>query len=59
VTKGGAVSEQEKERAVPESEDPDVEGHKVIPRGEEGSEEEIGRRRSDEESDVEAHRNMP
>jgi hypothetical protein len=53
------MSEQEQERNAPQSDDPDVEGHRTVPRGDEGSEEEIGRRQSDEESDVEAHRNMP
>jgi hypothetical protein len=51
------MSEQEQERNIPESDDPDVEGHRTKAYGDEGSEgEEKGRRQSDEESDVEAHR---
>jgi hypothetical protein len=51
------MSEQEKERNAPESDDPEVEAHRTKAYGDEGAdEEEIGRRQSDEEPDVEAHR---
>lgn len=50
------MSEQEQERNAPKSDDPDVEGHRTKAYGDEGSEEEVGRRETDEESDVEGHR---
>ena len=51
------MSEQEKERNAPQSEDPDVEGHRTRAQTDEGSEgQEAERRQTDEESDVEAHR---
>jgi hypothetical protein len=51
------MSEQEKERNAPQSEDPDVEGHRTRAQNDEGSEgQEAERRQTDEESDVEAHR---
>jgi hypothetical protein len=51
------MSEQESERNVPKSDDPDVEAHRTKAYGDEGSEEEgAERRETDEESDVEAHR---
>ncbi|HEY3107065.1 MAG TPA: hypothetical protein VGJ49_09765 [Gaiellaceae bacterium] len=51
------MSEQEQEREAALSEDPDVEGHRTkAGYGDEGSEEEIGRRASDDDPDVEAHR---
>jgi hypothetical protein len=52
------MSDQEQEPKAPESEDPDVEGHRTKAYGDEGSEgQEAGRRETDDESDVEAHRN--
>lgn len=49
------MSEQEIERNKGTSDDPDVEGHRA--RGDEASDEqEVERRQTDEESDVEAHR---
>ncbi|HEY3069164.1 MAG TPA: hypothetical protein VGJ34_02520 [Gaiellaceae bacterium] len=51
------MSEQEIERNKPMSDDPDVEGHRQHPRGDEGSDDqEAERRATDDESDVEAHR---
>jgi hypothetical protein len=51
------MSEQEQERQAPQSDDPDVEGHRTKAYGDEAAEDaEIGRRESDEEPDVEAHR---
>ena len=51
------MSEQEQERNRPQSEDPDVEGHRTRAQNDEGSEgQEAERRQTDEESDVEAHR---
>ena len=55
--KGGAMSEQEMEKVKPASDDPDVEGHKVKPYGDEESDREgAERRETDDGSDVEAHR---
>lgn len=57
VTKGECMSEQEQERNAPQSEDPDVEGHRHKGVDDEGSEsQEAERRQTDEESDVEGHR---
>jgi hypothetical protein len=54
------MSEQEKEKNVPMSDDPDVEGHRVVPYGDEGSEDEgKERRESGDDPDVEAHRVTP
>jgi hypothetical protein len=51
------MSEQEKERTHPKSDDPDVEGHKLKPYSDEESEGEgAERRETGEEPDVEAHR---
>lgn len=51
------MSEQEKERNAPLSDDPDVEGHRVKAGQDEGIEgQEAERRETDEQSDVEAHR---
>lgn len=52
------MSEQEQERNMPISDDPDVEGHRTKAAIDEGAEgEEPGRRETGEEPDVEAHRN--
>jgi hypothetical protein len=49
------MSEQEKERTRPMSDDPEVEAHKAY--GDEGADKEgAERRETDDESDVEAHR---
>jgi hypothetical protein len=57
VTKGGCMSEQEKERNHPKTDDPDVEAHRTKARNDEGSEgQEAERRATDDESDVEGHR---
>jgi hypothetical protein len=57
VTKGGCMSEQEQERNAPETDDPDVEGHRTKAQNDEGSEgQEADRRATDDESDVEGHR---
>ncbi len=54
------MSEQENERNMPASDDPDVEGHRVVPRSDEESETEgPGRRETDDGDDVEAHRVIP
>jgi hypothetical protein len=54
------MSEQENERNIPASDDPDVEGHRVVPRSDEAAESEApGRRENDEGDDVEAHRVIP
>jgi hypothetical protein len=51
------MSEQERERHAPMSDDPDVEAHRVRAGQDEGPEGEgAERRETDEESDVEAHR---
>ena len=52
------MSEQEKERNAPMSDDPDVEGHRKVARDDEGSgDQEAERRATDDQSDdVEAHR---
>jgi hypothetical protein len=58
--KGGCMSEQENERNIPASDDPDVEGHRVVPRSDEAAESEApGRRENEEGDDVEAHRVIP
>jgi hypothetical protein len=52
------MSEQEQERNRPQSEDPDVEGHRTKAQNDEGSEaQEAERRAKDDEPDVEGHRN--
>lgn len=54
------MSEQEQERNAPESDDPDVEGHRTKAYGDEGSEgQEADRRETDDEPDVEGHRVKP
>lgn len=54
------MSEQERERVVPQSDDPDVEGHKLQPYSDEESESEgAERRETDDGDDVEAHRVVP
>jgi hypothetical protein len=54
------MSEQENERSIPESDDPDVEGHRVVHRGDEAAETEApARRETDDGDDVEAHRVIP
>ena len=54
------MSEQENERNMPASDDPDVEGHRVVPRSDEAAESEApGRRETDDGDDVEAHRVVP
>jgi hypothetical protein len=51
------MSEQEMARNDPKSDDPDVEGHKRKPYGDEESDREgAERRETDDEPDVEAHR---
>jgi hypothetical protein len=51
------MSEQEREKNKPVSDDPDVEGHRTKAYGDEGSEDEgKERRETGEEPDVEAHR---
>jgi hypothetical protein len=51
------MSDQEMARNKPVSDDPDVEGHKTKPYGDEESDREgAERRETDDESDVEAHR---
>jgi hypothetical protein len=51
------MSEQEKERNHPKTDDPDVEAHRTKARNDEGSEgQEAERRANDDESDVEGHR---
>jgi hypothetical protein len=58
--KGGCMSEQEKDRRIAESDDPDVEGHRVVHRGDEAAETEApARRETDDGDDVEAHRHSP
>jgi hypothetical protein len=56
--KGGAMSEQEKERTHAASDDPEVEAHKTKGYGDEGSDREGAERREtdDGSDDVEAHR---
>ena len=44
------MSEQENERTVPASDDPDVEGHRVVPRSDEADESEAPGRRENDES---------
>ena len=54
------MSEQENERNIPASDDPDVEAHRHATRGDEAAETEApGRRENDEGDDVEAHRVTP
>jgi hypothetical protein len=51
------MSEQEKERTHPMSDDPEVEAHRTKAYGDEGADKEgAERRETDDESDVEAHR---
>jgi hypothetical protein len=51
------MSEQEKERNHPKTDDPDVEAHRTKAQNDEGSEgQEAERRANDDESDVEGHR---
>ena len=54
------MSDQEKDRRIKESDDPDVEGHRVVKRGDEAAETEApARRETDDGDDVEAHRHSP
>jgi hypothetical protein len=54
------MSEQEKEKKAAMSDDPDVEGHRTVRYGDEGSEDEgKERRESGDDPDVEAHRVRP
>jgi hypothetical protein len=50
------MSEQEQEREKRMSDDSEVEAHRNKHRGDEGSEDELGKRETGEESEVEAHR---
>jgi hypothetical protein len=48
--------EEERERVKPMQEEEDVEGHRVKPMTDDPDASDPGRRESDDESDVEAHR---